>query len=230
MDATFVQSSKQTKNLGHRSSILETCNTCYLHKRKTTKRIIYIDHNSLTMKISLILLVPFVSVTFATKGFIYNDDIVCGYPFEDLVIASITCTPSTYIDVLPDGGTPANIYDSHDVCAFGNQMDIIGQVTSSQVLTRNYNVNLKACFRTSDISWYSAKKCMLFKTTLDLRTSVEQALQEQEQADAAAAEGVTQATIDYVEPGVYTFSARVIIPKKTFVFKPGTISLDFLAW
>jgi hypothetical protein len=173
------------------------------------------------MKGCLILFASLLSVTSATKGFTYNDDLVCGYPFEELVIESIACTPSTFIHVLPDGGQQANLYDSDEVCAFGNQMDIVGRVTISQTVIRNYFVNLKVCFRTP--SWYSSKKCMLFKTSLDLRTSIEQVQQEEEQAAAAAAEGTTVASIDYVEPGDFTFSARVIIPKKTFVFNPGTI-------
>ena len=161
----------------------------------------------------------FVPVVYATKGFTYNDDVVCGYPFENFIIESISCAPSSYVHVWPEGGQASNVYDSHEVCAFGNEMEIVGRVVVSQAVTRIYHANLQACFRTSQVSWYSAKKCMLFKTTLDLRTyAVPEQTEEVDDTDAAAS---SQTYMDYVEPGEFSFSARVIIPKKTFVFNAG---------
>ena len=178
----------------------------------------------LTMK-TIGVAVLFVPVAYAVKGFTYNDDIVCGYPFENFVIESISCAPSSYVHVWPEGGEAYNQYDSHDVCAFGNEMEINGRVTVDHVLARIYHANLQACFRTGETSWYTSKKCMLFKTTLDLRTyAVQEQVEEGDEAAAAAATA-TQTYIDYVEPGEFFFSARVVIPKKTFVFNAGTMLL-----
>ena len=178
-------------------------------------------HIRLTMK-TIGVVVLFLPVVYAVKGFTYNDDVVCGYPFENFVIESISCAPSSYIHVWPEGGEPSNLYDSHDVCAFGNEMEIVGKVTVSQTLSRIYHANLQACFRTSEASWYSAKKCMLFKTTIDLRTyAVQEPVEEGE--DGAIVE--SQPYYNYVEPGEFTFSARVVIPKKTFVFNAGKMAL-----
>jgi hypothetical protein len=174
----------------------------------------------LTMK-TVAVAALFTSVVYATKGFTYNDDVICGYPFEDFVIESISCAPSSYVHVWPEGGEASNIYDSHEVCAFGNEMEIVGRVTVSQAVARIYHANLQACFRTSQISWYSAKKCMLFKTTLDLRTYAVPENNEEGDEAAAAAVASSQTYLDYVEPGEFFFSARVIIPKKTFVFNAG---------
>jgi hypothetical protein len=169
-----------------------------------------------------VLLLPAVH---ATKGFTYNDDVVCGYPFEDFIIETIECAPSSYVHVWPEGGQASNVYDSHEVCAFGNEMEIVGRVTVSQAVTRIYHANLQACFRTSQASWYSAKKCMLFKTTLDLRTY---AVPEQTDDGVDGVDGAdstsSQTNVDYVEPGDFAFSARVVIPKKTFVFNSGTMN------
>lgn len=168
-----------------------------------------------------LLVLAFAPVVAATKGFTFNDDMVCGYPFEGLVIESISCAPSTFLHALPEGKEPANIYDSHDVCAFGNQMDIVGTVPVTQAISRYYNANLNACFRTGEYSWYNTKKCMLFKTSIDLRAYVDEA-DEEEAADAEAL-AAQKARAAYIEPGQITFTARLIIPKRTFTFKPGTI-------
>ena len=155
----------------------------------------------------------------ATRGFTYNDDIVCGYPFENFVVESITCATSTFIHVLRDGTEAANVYDNDEVCSFGDQMDIAGRVTVSQAISRNYYVYLKACFRTSDVSWYSAKKCMTFRSSTDLYNSLD-----------VQTEQETNTAIDYSEPGEYTFRSRVQIPKKTFTFKPGMFRYCLLSY
>lgn len=194
---------------------------------KTRPTIQILRDKRVTMK-TIGIVALFVPVANAVKGFTYNDDVVCGYPFENFVIESISCAPSSYVHVWPEGGEPSNLYDSHDVCAFGNEMEIVGRVTVSQALSRVYHANLQACFRTSEVSWYSAKKCMLFKTTLDLRTYVvqEQVEEGQGQGEEADAEvAASQPYYNYVEPGEFAFSARVVIPKKTFVFNAGTMVL-----
>jgi hypothetical protein len=165
------------------------------------------------MKIATTIVLLFSPIVHATKGFTYNDDVLCGAPFENFFIESITCGQSSFIHVVGDGAQATNVYEQDEICAFGDQMDIVGRVTISQAVARIYYVNLQACFRTGETSWYSAKKCMLFRASMDLASSTTEVVNEAE----------TQApnNIDYAEAGEYTFKSRVIIPKKTFVFKPG---------
>jgi hypothetical protein len=175
---------------------------------------------------SFLLLLP-VSVAETTRGFTYNDDIVCGVPFEDFTIESITCAPSTFVQVLVDGAQDVNLYENEDVCAFGNEMDIVGSVTISQPVSKWYYLHLNVCFKSSQVVWYANKKCMLFKASMDLVRSDSQAdYAWQDQGDDAGADQAaayqTQQTLDYAEPGRYTFKSRVIIPRKTFTFNAGT--------
>ena len=193
-------------------------------KYGNTLQFIIREIDRLTMK-TIGVAVLFIPIVYATKGFTYNDDIVCGYPFENFIIETISCAPPTYVHAWPEGGEATNLYDSHDVCAFGNEMEIAGKVTVSQAVARIYHANLNACFRTSAISWYSAKKCMLFKTTLDLRTYSKAEEEQVENGEGEAVASSSQTYVDYVEPGEFAFSARVLIPKKTFVFNSGTMTL-----
>ena len=161
----------------------------------------------------------------ATRGFTYNDDVVCDYPFQDFFIESVTCAPSTFVHVLVDGAQDVNLYENENVCAFGNQMDIVGRVTISQPVSRWYFLHLNVCFKSSQIVWYANKKCMLFKSsTMDLvrsNTQIDNAYGE-DQASAYQ----PQQILDYAEPGQYTFKSRVIVPHKTFTFKSGTLQRD----
>jgi hypothetical protein len=155
------------------------------------------------------------------RGFTYNDDVVCGYPFENFVIESITCAPSTYVHVLVDGAQDVNLYENEEVCAFGNQMDIVGSVTISQPVSKWYYLHLNVCFQSTEVAWYANKKCMLFKSSMDLVRSTTQ-VDAAYNADQAAAYQA-QPILDYAEPGLYTFKSRVIVPHKTFTFKAGTL-------
>ena len=214
------RSNKQRQKFGQYRLIINTCS--FLHNQIVALGKPFASSDTkLNMK-TLGTVVLFIPLVCATKGFTYNDDVVCGYPFENFIIESISCAPSSYVHVWPEGGEPSNIYDSHDVCAFGNEMEIVGRVTVSQAVARIYHANLNACFRTSQTSWYSAKKCMLFKTSVDLRTYAVQA-QAEDGEQSAAAVVASQTYYDYVEPGEFSFSARVVIPKKTFVFNAGTL-------
>lgn len=172
---------------------------------------------------SFLLLLP-AFVAEATRGFTYNDDVVCGYPFEDFIIESITCAPSTFVHVLVDGAQDVDLYENEEVCAFGNEMDIVGRVTISEPVSKWYYLHLNACFKSSQVAWYANKKCMLFKSSMDLVRSNTQV--DDGGDDEAASYQATQ-TLDYAQPGVYTFKSRVIVPHKTFTFKDGASERGF---
>jgi hypothetical protein len=174
---------------------------------------------------SFLLLLPAILAE-TTRGFTYNDDIACGVPFEDFVIESITCAPSTFVHVLVDGAQDVELYENEDVCAFGNEMDIVGRVTISQPVSKWYYLHLNVCFKNSQTVWYANKKCMLFKSSMDLvRSNTQADYAWADQGDDAEAYQKsayqTQQILDYAAPGVYTFKSRAIIPHKTFTFNAG---------
>ena len=153
----------------------------------------------------LLLLVPFTS---AAKSFTFNDDLVCAYPFEDFQIQSMTCGKPSFISILGDN------YDD-GVCSFSDLMDISGKVTISQAVFHTYYIVLDACFRTGDATWYASKKCMSFRTSLDLlassSTSNANGGNDANNGNAVA----TQAPyITYLEAGTYDWKARLLLPKK----------------
>jgi hypothetical protein len=170
--------------------------------------------NQCLLVFSLLWLAP-VAVD-AGNSFTYNDDLECAYPFEQFQVQSITCAKPTYIQLGEAQGNQAN---SEDVCSFGDQMDLYGRVTVSQAVTREYYITLNACFRSGEASWYNSKHCGSYRVKVDLLETITA------NANANANNAAQQAYITFLAAGTYNWKARLLIPKKTFNFKNGTMAL-----
>lgn len=150
--------------------------------------------------------VPFAKA--GTSSFTYNDDLVCSYPFEQFVIDSLTCAPTSYIK-FQTGNEYRDYAEDFSTCSFGDEMDISGRVTIEQAVARKYFLTLQACFQYSD-SWYGSRKCSSFRVPLDLVAAVESTNNNGGQS--------SENYVSYLEAGNYAWSARLLLPKKTMSF------------
>jgi hypothetical protein len=158
---------------------------------------------------SLLWLAP--AAVDAVNSFTYNDDLECAYPFEQFQVQSITCAKPTYIQLGEAQGNQAN---KEDVCSFGDQMDLYGRVTVSQAVTREYYITLS--------NWYNAKHCGSYRVKVDLLETLT------DNANAKTNNAAQQKYITFLAAGTYSWKARLLIPKKTFNFKNGTMPLRVL--
>jgi hypothetical protein len=165
--------------------------------------------NQFLLMFSLLWLAP--AAVDAVNSFTYNDDLECSYPFEQFQVQSITCAKPTYIQLGEAQGNQAN---NEDVCSFGDQMDLYGRVTVSEAVTREYYITLS--------NWYNAKHCGSYRVKVDLLETLT------DNANAKTNNAAQQKYITFLAAGTYSWKARLLIPKKTFNFKNGTMPLRVL--
>lgn len=191
--------------------------------------------------LSALLLLVLPCVSEAAKSFFYNEDIECGYPFDDFTINSITCTDSgsnTYVSGEYDQERDEYDQESYEYnlnadeyeqyrdefnrnrnaddgfCWFGQTMDVAGEVNLLEPVYRYFKVKLKVCFQNNDYGYYhyhSYAKCFTYQKKIDLM------------ADGQRNRYLYTQNNDYLEEGRHEFQTSLTIPKKSFTFKEGTL-------
>jgi len=157
----------------------------------------------------LLLLPSLSNASYAqTTGFRYNDDVVCAYPFDEFLINDITCDTSSSNHIMVEGvndNSAVEGYEEDVICHYGDHMEIEGEVTTMEAVSKKFDVYLHLCFKTYTSStgksstWTgsSGKKCYDFHTNLDLSSYTMDRYQYGDTYDAnAAAENAEYADAD----------------------------------
>ena len=202
-----------------------------------------IHQTMLLVSALLIALLP--DLSGATKSFFYNDDVYCGYPMEEFSIDSITCKDSNAYTYLSD----YNDDDDDGLCWFGQNMDVVGTVTTSEPIYRYFNAKLQVCFQNQVHSQYSFRgytKCFTYTRKIDLlslskaqkanndKQAAEEAAyqqaqqgdddgdqQDEEETEASNQDYANSQNSNYLQAGSHVFQTRFSLPKKTFAFHEG---------
>jgi hypothetical protein len=175
----------------------------------------------------------------------YNEDVECGYPFEEFEIESIECDMNGYLNVDQDEEemNEQQVYGT-DVCFFGDQMTISGTVTVTEPVFRKMTASMKVCVMSASTnswtSWTGYKKCQVFDTTLDMGFSsaymqIAETMGEDEYSASRQQQQYWKYKYDeegegtyndlYLEAGEHTWSAKLQIPTGTFTFRYGELPM-----
>jgi len=196
----------------------------------------------------LLLILPLPSeAAQKTYGFRYNDDVQCGYPFAEFVVDSISCDKTSATHIMLEG---VNDYDSTNedgsICHYGDHMEVEGEVTTVEPISRYFDVYALVCFKSNVASsgYYSSnnssgKKCHKFHSVLDL-SSYEPPKQnynyDEADAEAEANNDYSQnryyaedqfddqfeyrsQSNEFLPVGTYKWSAYLSVPPQSFAFK-----------
>ena len=182
-----------------------------------------------------------------TTGFIYNDDAICAYPFDDFTINSVTCDSFTNKHILVEG---VNDYlsqadGSEDECHYGDRMELQGEVTTVEAVSRYFDIYVHVCFKSasstsgkssssssSSSSGSSGEKCFDYQTSLNLGYH-----KEDEEEDAAndnnggrklsyydntdydSHDYRNENYYDFLPEGTYAWTANLKIPSQSFSYR-----------
>lgn len=175
----------------------------------------------------VLLLLQLISSNAATHSFIYNDDVLCGYPFEDFKIESITCSDSNSYSVSGNGGD--NYQNNDGVCYFGQNMDIEGSVTLQEDVYRYFTVKLKVCFQDARDVWYGYNHCSTYSKALDF-LKFSSNVQDESNPDQEEDNNYNYYyETNYLQAGEHKFTMNLKVPTKSFTFNEGKrLFLTFL--
>ena len=162
-----------------------------------------------------------------TIGFIYNYDAVCAYPFDDFTIDSIVCDSVSNNAILVEG---VNDYqseaDGSDAeCHFGDHMEIVGEVTTVEAVSRYFDIYVHLCFKTSasSSSSSSGEKCFDFQTKLDLgyhkEDDAERKLATYDSSNYDSHDYRNENYYEYLPEGTYSWSANLKVPTPNYSYR-----------
>lgn len=203
---------------------------------------------------SLLLLPSLSDASYAkTVGFVYNDDVVCAYPFDGFTINDISCGASAGGgNIIVEGVNDNNDgYGQDIVCHYGDRMEISGEVTTVEAVTKDFDVYLHLCFKTyasatgqkqwtGTTSASSGKKCYDFHTNLDLSSAKDQYQYGDNNYDEnAEAQGQNYGYYedeydyrnqhyDFLPEGTYSWKSFLRVPVQTFSYRSGKLSVKIL--
>jgi len=160
-------------------------------------------------------------------GFTYADDVVCAYPFDDFTIESISCESGYTNKVIIEGVSDNDGEDDGEtVCHAGDRLEVHGQVTTVEAVSKYFTSHVKVCFETrmeDSRSWYgtqTGERCTSYEGHLDLRgytannNNYEEAAADYYYEDADDYDSRNQSD-DYLPTGTYPFSAVFQLPRSS---------------
>ena len=188
---------------------------------------------NLSRFLSILIISPTLIEAYYSKtiGFLYNYDAVCSYPFDEFTIDSILCDSVSNNPIIVEGVNDyeTNADGSADECHFGDHMEIEGQVTTVEAVSRYFDIYVHLCYKTaaattqSSSSSSSGEKCSSFQTSLDLGYH-------QEEEDRRTLTNYDETVYDnheyrnenyyeYLPEGTYSWSATLKVPTPNFSYR-----------
>lgn len=176
----------------------------------------------------------FLAPALTNAGLTYNNDLQCGYPFSELTIDEIECTPSTYYSF---GDYDENEYYKEQqnygqyyeeereedegyqemyepgTCLAGETMDLSGSLTIvNEKVSKNFLVTIKMCWT----KWNLNFKCVTHQEQVDFGYFAESEEQQQENPYWYRSKYSYNNEDMYIYPGTYDYSMRVKVPDNSY--------------